>query len=126
MTKFKIPITWEVCGEIEIEAVSLEEAIKAVDFDPDEITVPEEWEIVEGSIIVTDFEMAEVLNPGYKMSEEFPVRELEAKGFGIQEKESQKVEEVCDGEEREARRHLDQLGEGYQEDTEEEGGDEEG
>lgn len=109
MEKFKIPITWEVCGEVEIEAETLDEAVERVDFDPDEVVVPEEWEIVEGSVN-TNFEMVEILNPGHKLNREPYSSELECD----------------DSEEREARRHLEGIGEGYQEDTEEEGGDEEG
>lgn len=69
MPKFKIPITWEVCGEIEVEAESLDEAVEMVDFDPDEVTVPQEWEIVEGSVN-TNYQLVELLNPGHKLSRE--------------------------------------------------------
>ena len=122
MTKFKIPIEWSCYGEVEVEAKSLDEAVDEVNLNSDEVVLPKDWMLEEGSIGV-NFEIVEELNPGYKMSK---ARELEAKDFGIQEKEPQKVEEVCDDEEREARRHLDQLGGGYEQDSEDEGGDEEG
>ena len=76
MEKFKIPVTWEVCGEVEVEAESLDEAVEMVDFDPDEITVPEKWEIVEGSLN-TNYELAEILNPGHKLSEELYPSEID-------------------------------------------------
>jgi len=38
--KWIIPVTWEVCDIIEIEAESLEEAIKIFDETEDEISLP--------------------------------------------------------------------------------------
>ena len=124
MTKFKIPIYWKNYGEIEVEEETLGRAIRSVELDENDLPLPDNWDLVEGSIEVS-YELAEAYNPGHKISDEPPRKELEAKDFGIQEKEPSKVEEVCDDEERESRRHLGQLGEGYQEDTEEEGGEDE-
>ena len=133
MEKFKIPIQWSCYGEVEVEASSLDEALDEVNLNSDEVILPQDWSLVEGSVEV-NFEEAEDFNPGHKMSEEPVRRELEAKDFGIQDKDPQKVfdearkiEGECgDPEEREARRHLDQRGEGYEQDAEDEGGDEEG
>ena len=122
---FKIPIEWRCYGEVEITAKNLDEAVDEVNLNSDEVILPKDWSLEEGSIEI-NFEIVEELNPGHKLDEEPPRRELEAKDFGIQEKESQKAGEICDDEEREARRHLDQLGEGYEQDSEDEGGDEEG
>lgn len=125
MPKFIIPIYWRNYGELKVEAETLERAIKRVEIDEDELPLPDNWDLVEGSIEV-NYELAEAHNPGHKVNEEPQRAELEAKDFGIVDKEPQKVEEICDDEEREARRNLAQLGEGYEEDTEEEGGEEEG
>lgn len=125
MEKFKIPVRWCCHSEIEVKADSLDEAVDMVNLGSDEIVLPQDWDLEEGSIEV-NFGAVEDFNPGYKLDEDSQRRELEAKDFGIIDKGPQKVEEICDDEEREARRNLAQLGEGYEEDTEEEGGDEEG
>ena len=67
MIKYKIPVSWEVCGMIEVEVedgVSLEEAIeKAIEQDKnDEISLPES-EYIEGSFkIETDSEYVQIFN----------------------------------------------------------------
>ena len=125
MTNFKIPINWQSYGIVEIEAESLDEAVDEINLNSDEVILPKDWMLEEGSIEI-NFEVVEELNPGYKLNEEPQRRELEAKDFGIKEKKPLKVEEVCDDEEREARRHLDQMGEGYEQDSEDEGSEDEG
>ena len=47
MKKWKIPVTWEMCGMVEIEADTLEEAMKIVETDMS-IGLPE-GEYIEGS-----------------------------------------------------------------------------
>ncbi len=47
--KWIIPVTWEVCDIIEIEAESLEEAIKIFDETEDEISLPTEPDYIDGS-----------------------------------------------------------------------------
>jgi len=66
MTKFKIPVTWQMYGEIEIEAGDLDGAVEKVELNSDEIILPVPGELVEGSI-ETNFEMVEFLNPGHKI-----------------------------------------------------------
>ena len=64
MPKFKIPIEWECYGEVEIEANNLDEAVDEVNLNSDEIVLPEDFDVVEGSIEV-NFEVVEELNPGH-------------------------------------------------------------
>lgn len=45
-------MTWEVCGEVEVEANSPEEAIK--NFNPDDHNLPVESDYVDGSFRLTD------------------------------------------------------------------------
>lgn len=125
MPTFRIPIEWRCYGEVTILAKSLDEAVDEVNLNPDEIVLPENWELEEGSIEV-NFETVEELNPGHKMSEEPQRKELEAKDFGIIDKELLKKEQEKLFEEMEARRHLNAMGEGYGEDTEEEMDEDEG
>jgi len=130
MEKYKIPLQWECSGEVEVEAESLDKAIEEVELNSDEIVLPETWEIVEGSVVI-NYPMIEFMNPDCELKRELPQGETERKmvdymadiliGSPIEEKEK-----CGDKEEREARRHLDQLGEGYGEDTEEEMDEEEG
>ena len=115
MAKFKIPIEWSSHAEIEVEAESLDEAVDMIELNSDEVVLPEDWDVVEGSIDV-NFEVVKELNPGHELKEGTNVIE----DPDDEEKELPKVEEVCDDEEREARRHLEGLGEGYGEETEEE------
>ena len=39
---WKVPVTWEVCGEVDIEANSLEEAVEIFKEKSDEISLPEQ------------------------------------------------------------------------------------
>jgi hypothetical protein len=52
--KIKLPVTWQVCGWIEVEADSLEEAID--NFNPNEHELPknDEASYVDGSFELTD------------------------------------------------------------------------
>jgi len=61
MKTYKIAVTWEVCGEIEIKANSLSEALKKAKAD-DTIPLPE-GSYVDGSFEIND-EMSEYLNEG--------------------------------------------------------------
>ena len=62
MPVYKIPVTWEVYGVMEIEADSIEEAILKADDHP----YPLDPENVDGSQEV-NFEMIEHFNPGIKV-----------------------------------------------------------
>jgi hypothetical protein len=49
MAIYKIPVTWEVCSTVEIEANSLDEAIAIFDATEDEIGLPTEPNYVDSS-----------------------------------------------------------------------------
>lgn len=50
MSKQRIAVTWEMCGYIEIEADSIEEAMKKVKEDPDNCSLPYDGgDYVDGS-----------------------------------------------------------------------------
>jgi len=108
MPKFKIPIEWKCYGEIKIEAKNLDEAIEEVQLNSDETVLPKDWDLEEGSIDI-NYELVEELNPGHKIN-------IEEHATRIFEEE----QEMCSPEEREARRHLEGIGEGYGEETEKE------
>ena len=62
MNKFKIPVSWECYGEVEIEANSLDEAIKIALEKQDELPLPES-NYVDGSFkIVIDKDLLDALN----------------------------------------------------------------
>jgi hypothetical protein len=58
LRKYKIPVTWEMFGLIEVEAESVEQAIKMMNRDEDrdgnEFLFPQEQEYSEGSFMVTE------------------------------------------------------------------------
>jgi hypothetical protein len=49
MKTWKIPVTWEAYGIVEIEAETLDEAIKIFDETEDEISLPTDSEYVDSS-----------------------------------------------------------------------------
>ena len=51
---FKMPVTWEVCGFVDVEADSLEEAIDKFEENCDNYELPENGEYVDGSFGLTD------------------------------------------------------------------------
>ena len=59
---WKIPVTWEVYGIVEIEAESLDEAIKIFDETEDEISLPLDSEYIDGSFKREDYEIIELNN----------------------------------------------------------------
>ena len=56
MAKFYLPVTWEECGVIEVEADSLEMAIEYFNEHSDEIDVPNEKHYVDGSFCLSTAE----------------------------------------------------------------------
>lgn len=60
MSSYIIPVSWEVFGEINIEAENLEEAIKIAE-DDETIELPSDYHYVDGSWEVHT-ELAEYLN----------------------------------------------------------------
>ena len=61
MPTFKIACSWEVCGEIEIEADTFEEAWKKAKDEEDTIPLPTDTSYIDGSFSL-DKEMSEVFN----------------------------------------------------------------
>ena len=61
MKTWKIPVTWEVCGIVEVKADTLEEAMETVR-DDDSIELPKDNDYVDGSFCLsTDDEDAVML-----------------------------------------------------------------
>ena len=54
--KIRLPVTWEVCGIVEVEANSIEDAINKFDENADEISLPS-GEYVDGSFDLSDREV---------------------------------------------------------------------
>ena len=52
--KIKLPVTWEVCGIVEVEANSIEEAIDYFNENCDNIKLPKDGEYVDGSFRLSD------------------------------------------------------------------------
>lgn len=57
---WKIPVTWEVCGEVDIEANSLEEAVEIFKEKSDEIPLPEQSFYVDDSFKLTTDNIEEI------------------------------------------------------------------
>ena len=49
MKKWKIPVTWEVCGYVYVDADTLEEAMETARDDEGVIPLPEDNDYVDGS-----------------------------------------------------------------------------
>lgn len=49
MKKWKIPVTWEVCGYVYVDADTLEEAIETARDDEGVIPLPDDNDYVDGS-----------------------------------------------------------------------------
>jgi len=59
---FKIPVTWEAYGVVEIEAESLTEALQIFDKTESTIELPYDSEYVDGSFRREDFETCKLFN----------------------------------------------------------------
>jgi len=57
---WKVPVTWEVCGEVDIEANSLEEAVEIFKEKMDEVPLPSESYYVDGSFRLTSENLEEL------------------------------------------------------------------
>lgn len=53
MAKIKLPVSWEVCGFVEVEADSIEEAMEYFERNTDNIPLPDDGEYVDGSFALT-------------------------------------------------------------------------
>jgi hypothetical protein len=58
MSKFKLPVSWEMCGEVEVEAESLEAALE--EFQPQAHDVPDNGSYVHGSFQLTSNDIEDV------------------------------------------------------------------
>ena len=63
MPKFKLPVTWELCGAIEVEAATLQDAIDQ--FEPSDHETPSADEYVDGSFRLTDTDPEALRSMGY-------------------------------------------------------------
>lgn len=52
--KIKLPVTWEVCGLVEVETNSIEEAVEYFNQNSSDIELPENPEYVDGSFVLSD------------------------------------------------------------------------
>jgi hypothetical protein len=62
MATWKIPVTWEVFGIVEIEAESLDEAIEIFDEKEDQIKLPFDSEYIDASFKREDEEIIALHN----------------------------------------------------------------
>lgn len=60
MSKQRIAVTWEMCGYIEVEADSVEEAMNKVMENPDDFSLPINHEYVDGSFWVSTEDVDEM------------------------------------------------------------------
>jgi hypothetical protein len=60
MKKFYLPVTWEECGVVEVEATSLEEAVEYFKENSCNINTPHESHYVEGSFCLSTDEVEEL------------------------------------------------------------------
>jgi len=56
MKTIKLPVTWEVCGFVEVEAYDIESAIELFNETSDHIPLPQEFDYVGGSFALTSDE----------------------------------------------------------------------
>ena len=56
MPRWKIPVTWEVCGFVHVDADRLEDAMDYVRNDGDHIKLPSDSEYVDGSFDLSMYE----------------------------------------------------------------------
>jgi hypothetical protein len=62
MKTWKIPVTWEVYGTVNIEAESLDEAIQIFDETEDEMSLPTDSEYIDASFKREDYETIKLNN----------------------------------------------------------------
>ena len=65
MKTYKIPVTWEVYSHINVEAKSLEEAIKIFDIKEnsnEEYSLPTDSEYIDSSFKRNDYEICKLIN----------------------------------------------------------------
>lgn len=62
MRNFKIPVTWQVSGVVNIEAESLDEALRIFDENSDNIKLPSQNEYIDDSFQRDDVETCKLYN----------------------------------------------------------------
>jgi len=64
MPKFKIPVTYEMQGMVEVEAPTLEKAVQYANENIDDLPLPDDPSYIEASYEINDddFELIELLN----------------------------------------------------------------
>lgn len=63
MKTFKIPVSWEVYGTVEIEANSVEEALQIAIDTQDDLPLPTDGDYIDGSFkIDSEIELITVMN----------------------------------------------------------------
>lgn len=58
--KFKLAVTYEVCGYVEVEAETLEEAMHIFEEDKDNISLPKDAEYVDDSFTLSTYDVDEM------------------------------------------------------------------
>ena len=58
--KWKVPVTWEMCGIAEIAAETLEDAMEEVQYHSDEVPLPDDSAYVDGSFSLSMYEVEEI------------------------------------------------------------------
>lgn len=58
--KWKVPVSWEMCGIAEIEAETLEDALEQVQYHLDEVPLPDDSAYVDGSFSLSMYEVEEI------------------------------------------------------------------
>ena len=56
----KVAVTWEMCGYVDIEADTMEEAMKTFNEDSDYIKLPNDGEYVDGSFRLSSNDVEEM------------------------------------------------------------------
>lgn len=62
--KYKVAVTWEMCGYVEVEAKNLQDAMDKVMENPDDYPLPNKAEYVDGSfwIATEDIDEMEIIS----------------------------------------------------------------
>jgi len=58
---FKIPVIWEVCSSVIIEAESIDEAVEIFNKTSDGIPLPKNSNYIDGSFKMDDYELIEII-----------------------------------------------------------------
>ena len=56
----KVPVTWEMCGYVDIKADTMEEAMEIFDNEQDYIKLPDNGEYIDGSFRLSSYDIEEM------------------------------------------------------------------